>query len=431
MTSTNLHVWRDVYQSYEYVGTIELIHGEMRFRYDKGYGGPAISVRLPVQDAPFSEQDTRHFFSALALEGPIHDSFRRMLRTEPNEYLPFLESLNDESIGALVFSSQAIEPGAQAEYVPIGPEYFSTFSQFPHQTAVDTLASTRLSLTGAVAKIGLYRDEDATWYFPKGSAPSTHIVKAGSETFPHEVLNEAICLEAARLCGFDTPATHVIATPKNEPLLAVERFDRPIPDEPKTLQGHAVPLRLHQEDFCQIIGLPASLKYEPTDGNYLSLLTGRASRCCANGFGESLVALSYVFFDYLIGNCDNHLKNFSLLYDRTGENRQVAPLYDIVNTTLYRNLYTEMGVSFGGSRSIFGLKRTNIEQAVRAARLPTRLAFAELDELSEKLPAAIESACQMYSNKGHEHIDELAELMLDGVEKRRSFNYDANNAKTF
>lgn len=44
-------------------------------------------------------------------------------------------------------------------------------------------------------------------------------------------------------------------------------------------------------------------------------------------------------------NADNHLKKWSFLYDEDWELVGLAPLYDVLDTTIYENLRLEMGVS--------------------------------------------------------------------------------------
>ncbi|MFR7670440.1 MAG: HipA domain-containing protein [Collinsella sp.] len=40
-------------------------------------------------------------------------------------------------------------------------------------------------------------------------------------------------------------------------------------------------------------------------------------------------------FDYAVGNCDNHLKNWSLVWDESWKQVRLAPLYDVLCTTVY------------------------------------------------------------------------------------------------
>ena len=424
-----LFVWRDCYDYYEQVGRLLLDDAGWLFSYRPDYSGPPISTRLPIQVESFSASETASFFSALSPEGQVKAEFLRALRAESNEYEPLLQRLNDESQGALVFSAANEVPGSNAAYLPLDPGFFERFAASPQSVAFETMGRTRLSLAGAMAKVGLYRSSSGKWFLPIGAAPSNYIVKAGSSLFPHEVLNEALCLETARKCDYDVPSVEVLETAAG-PLLAIERYDRIIPDSPRLIDGLPVPRRLHQEDFCQLCGLPSSWKYEPTNGSYLGLGASNITRTCANAFGETQLFVSYVLFDYLIGNCDNHLKNFSILYSEDWRVLQVAPRYDIVSTTLYSNLFTEMGVSLQPSRSIFSLKQRTLEATLAAAKLPTKLGMDEFNELASTIPGALDNARDYLVERGFPDARRVADVIRDGILKRAAFSFDVDSALT-
>ena len=426
-----LNVWKDLYGRYECAGALWKDGGSVLFQYDETYGGTSISVSLPLQEAPLTETQTRVFFAALNPEGPARRSIAKIIRMDDSEYEPLLERLNDETSGALVFTTADAQPGSGASYLPIDQSFFDFFAESPASEAVKTLTETRLSLSGAMAKIGLYRDDETlTWHLPTGAAPSNFIVKAGSSLFPHEILNEAMCLDVARRCGFPAAEAEVIRTASGTPLLAVKRYDRIEVDEPRRISGMPAPLRLHQEDFCQVCGLESTWKYEPSEGDYLKRIAGAASRHCDNSFGEAQLLLEYVMFDYLIGNCDNHLKNFSILYDRNWRSKEISPLYDDVCTMVYSSLLTEMGVSLSPNRSVFGLTRGMLEEAIGNAGLPVKLGMGNYDELAASIEGAVEGSRDQFLADGFPDARPLADLFIDGIRKRAAFDYSASNAKT-
>lgn len=91
--------------------------------------------------------------------------------------------------------------------------------------------------------------------------------------------------------------------------LAVDRFDRNAGDG-----------RLHIEDAAQILGALGERKY--TMGTTETVLN------MIRRFSTDWRA------DVLIGNGDNHLKNWSFIFPEPGETR-LSPAYDIVPTVLY------------------------------------------------------------------------------------------------
>jgi serine/threonine-protein kinase HipA len=108
-------------------------------------------------------------------------------------------------------------------------------------------------------------------------------------------------------------------------VLVVERYDRLV-DPDGTVH------RIHQEDFCQALGLPPDKKYEQAAGPTLA----RLARVLQDVAEPSAVRtlLQTVTLNIALGNCDAHGKNFSLLHARSGVVR-LAPMYDLLSTRFY------------------------------------------------------------------------------------------------
>ena len=97
-------------------------------------------------------------------------------------------------------------------------------------------------------------------------------------------------------------------------LFATERYDRKILDTSKELMGKKVPLRLHQEDFAQALGITASRKYEKNGKDYLADAFELIKNYSSNPIEDQIRLWDLCIFNYLIGNTDNHVKNIALLY---------------------------------------------------------------------------------------------------------------------
>jgi len=147
------------------------------------------------------------------------------------------------------------------------------------------------------------------------------IVKLAGDHYPGLSSNEYLCLDAARRAGIDVPAFELSA---DGSILVVDRFDL-------TPQGQ----RIGFEDIAALMGRQvhdrlSNRKYE---GSYQRL--AEAIQLFSSQPAQDLVR----FFDQLaltvmVHNGDAHLKNFGLLYtDAT--NSRLAPMFDVVTTTLY------------------------------------------------------------------------------------------------
>lgn len=266
-----LNAFREWRGGCQLVGSIALDGSEVSFAYDAAYlddaDAAAVSLSLPLREEPFAEAEASPFFAGLAPEGDMRRLVGDFIRS--TSFAKMLERLNNESIGALVFAPDGEEPDLPGSYEPIGTGELTRFRDSPSEVSFEMGMASRLSLAGAQSKVGLYHVGDDPlegWYVPQGAAPTTHIVKAPTRVFPNQTVNEALCLESARLCGFDAAGWELIDLPGGEPLLAVRRFDRMLPDGAWGTGELPRPQRLHQEDLCQATALMPEMKYEPTGG---------------------------------------------------------------------------------------------------------------------------------------------------------------------
>lgn len=139
------------------------------------------------------------------------------------------------------------------------------------------------------------------------------------------------------------------------PFLIVSRYDRDLTQEPIR--------RLHQEDLCQALGKLYVEKYQheggPTVREAMALIDDASS---APARDRQQLWLGLVF-NVLIGNCDAHGKNYSLLYDSPAPS--LAPLYDLVSTAAYGELTTRLAMSIDGATM---LEEVTIEAWKRLAK---------------------------------------------------------------
>ena len=116
----------------------------------------------------------------------------------------------------------------------------------------------RWILAGAQPKMALFRDPDTDrWGIPRDSTPTTHIVKPAIEGFAGHHINEALCLIAARRAGLLAAQVELVDIGNVRAVIS-HRYDRTLRD------GRWV--RDHQEDLCQALAVPPSLKYQSDGG---------------------------------------------------------------------------------------------------------------------------------------------------------------------
>lgn len=151
------------------------------------------------------------------------------------------------------------------------------------------------------------------------------IVKAASTAYPGLAANEYLCLTAAKHAGIDVPS---FALSEDGQMLILDRFDLVVHDDGRVE-------RLGFEDIAALAGLRvrdvlSDRKYQGSYQRVAELL--RQFQLHSNNLYRFF---EQVAFSIMVRNGDAHLKNFGLLY-RSREDVWLAPLFDVVTTSIYK-----------------------------------------------------------------------------------------------
>lgn len=422
----NLYVHREFQGKYQLVGALNGKGDAAAFTYSKDYllnpSSHPISVQLPLQEDPFDATKTAAFFKGLIPEGSLRADIAEAARLNKRDYLGILNQVKNEPIGALLFSDEKELAGIKPSYDGISLDNIKKLAASPTETAFDLTLESRISLAGAQSKIGLYHDgtdPGVGWFLPRGSAPSTHIIKACPKAFPGETICEALCMRAANYMELPSEECFLIPAGNEEPLIAVKRYDRIFESEKsRFVSGLPAPTRLHQEDMCQALGINPDLKYEPSDANYLGLMHSALAGHSSNAMEDRFTLAYYQLFDYAVGNCDNHLKNWSILYSTDWDEIRLSPLYDVLDTTIFPKLSREMGVSFGGSRVIDDSDSKMISDRLSSIGVKGFVAASIFTDMKNELLPSLEKAAEEIADEGFPRAKDILEKMKPGIVER-------------
>jgi serine/threonine-protein kinase HipA len=213
----------------------------------------------------------------------------------------------------------------------------------------------QFSLAGAQAKTALLF-KDGRWGVPSGSNATTHILKPAVAGLDDHDLNEHLCLDAARRAGLVAVRTKVSRF-GDESAVVVDRYDR------REVGGEII--RVHQEDLCQALALPPSLKYQNEGGPgpadiaklFRSAMPPRAADDAVRRFADALI------WNWLIAGTDAHAKNYSLLLAQ--DQVRLAPLYDVASALPYdmHERKLKFAMKIGGDYRVFPYRNTWPEAA--------------------------------------------------------------------
>ena len=245
----------------------------------------------------------------------------------------------------------------------------------------------RLTLAGAQDKVAVRVDDDGI-SLPLDGAPSTHILKPGGDRFEGVVANEALCMRMAAAIGIPTAKVEV-RTVEGMDYLLVERYDRVYRTGP---EKEPVLERLHQEDFCQAVGIVSEMKYQKEGGPSLKRCFALLREVSSTPDTDLDHLLDAVIFNYLVGNNDAHGKNFSLLYRGIGTGDMqvsLSPLYDSLSTVYYPEVSRSMAMKLGGQYSSEKVMPPNFEQFAEEAGLAKPMVRRRVLEVVEKILSAL------------------------------------------
>ena len=186
-------------------------------------------------------------------------------------------------------------------------------------------------------------------------------------------------------------APTAIAQVGERPYLLVERYDR----------QKGSKQRLHQEDFCQALGVPPETKYQNEGGPDLLQSFALLRRATRPSAPQVLQLLDAVIFNALIGNHDAHSKNFSLLYTPRGA--VLAPLYDLLATAVYPRLTDKMAMKIGSKHRFTEVQAPHWERfAVDAGLSPAQVKKRVL-HIAQRLPALAQTQWAAWQAQGYNH----------------------------
>ena len=314
-----------VYFEQRPIGTIDVDKGGPGFTYDRAWialrGAFPISTAMPFRPERYGPDVFLPWAANLLPENEQLRTLGQLLGMARSDVIGLLSAIGGDTAGALSIG----QPGrtSSVQWRPLGDpdEIEAVLDDLPNKPFLVGEEGVSMSLAGAQTKLAVAVDEKGRICIPMNGSPSTHILKPDSPRLPGGVQNEAFCLTLGRRLKIPTPELTTGVAGKRTYLLT-KRYDR------TDVGGRW--RRLHQEDFCQALGVPPSAKYESnrtgTPGPSLKdMFDVTRKRMPAT---EILRLLDMVILNVLCGNTDAHAKNYSIMI--RGNGATLAPAYDIM-----------------------------------------------------------------------------------------------------
>ena len=393
------------------LGTVTRQGDRLTLRYEPSWlessGAFPLSVSLPMTTAEHPHSRIDSFLRGLLPDsGQVIDQWAKRFHVSARSPFKLLEQVGEDCAGAIQFIppereetllGMAADPRVTwlSEEELAGRIRLLLENHGSGRTSTDT---GQFSLAGAQPKTALFHDaQSGRWGVPEGPTPTTHILKPATGQFVGYAENEHFCLRLAQRLGLRAAVSSVIQ-PGGCPVIVVERYDRVF------REGRC--LRIHQEDLCQALSVPPSLKYQneggPSVKDVANLLWDVSSEpeTDVRRFADALV------FNWLIAGTDAHAKNYSLLI-APGSQVRLAPLYDLASALPYPVQISphkaRMAMKIGSIYRLKEISRRHWESTAKELKIPASEMLERMIELARTMVAASVEVASVLQGEGLNH----------------------------
>ena len=345
-----------------------------------------LSLTMPLRAGSHGPEQVMPWLANLLPETHLSE-IGQQLKVSPQDILGLLMRVGRDTAGAFSIGEPRRE-GNNFRIVDDEAALERIIDELPERPFLIGERGVSMSLAGVQDKLPVYIGTDGRIGIPLDGTPSTHILKPDIKRLAGSVTNEAFCMILARLCGLDAAEVEIGRAGKRDYLL-VRRYDR-------VADGQGIIRRIHQEDFCQLLGLFPAEKYEQTGlgrrgGASLPQMFEALARLVSPA--ERLRLLDAVIFNILIRNSDSHAKNYSVLVGASGTAR-LAPLYDLMCAAPYRRVDQSLPQTLAGKRNADELHGKDWRQFATDVGLSPAAVTRRVEELAALVAAKADEALE-------------------------------------
>ena len=365
-------------------------------KYIYSYNSDAItpvSVTMPIRVESWISKDLHPIFQMNLPEGSLKEIIReRFAKIQYMDDLGFLNLIGPYVIGRVKYGL----PSNNEEPITLDSilknDTHELFEKLMDRFAI------RSGISGIQPKMLMQIQDKNTL------TTEEYIVKSWGEEYPELAFNEFFCMEAVRFADLPVPDYKLS---ENRSMFIMKRFD--LKDDGSFLGF---------EDGCVLLGKGTNDKYY---ASYEDLAKALKANTAPEKRHESLKKLfKALVLNHFLRNGDGHLKNYAILYDKDYTDAEMAPIYDVVCTTVYINEDLPALDMSGGK--VWWKKKTYLGFGKHTCKLP----LSDIEEIFDECAQAIKYATvEMHSYmEKHPEIKSFANRLMDEWDKGlKSFGY--------
>ncbi len=274
----------------------------------------AVSLTMPVRLESWVSRELHPVFQMNLPEGALLETIRRAIaKIIGEDDLSILRVTGGNQVGRNRFSL----PGSDYPGFKDTTESLEELLTFPDTTELFNELIKRYALRSGVSGV---QPKVLLEAIQRGTLVSSgYIVKSSGSDYPQLAANEYFCMMAAKRAGLPVPEFYLA---ENGGLFVMRRFD---------VAPNGTYLGF--EDMCSLQAMGTRQKYDSTCERVSKSIKDFVS--CEHVMAAREQFFAMLILSVMVRNGDSHLKNFGVLYGNPLTGVILAPVYDVIATTVY------------------------------------------------------------------------------------------------
>jgi len=267
-----------------------------------------VSLTMPIRSASWNSKKLHPIFQMNMPEGALKEAIvNHFSKIQTMDDMNLLALIGPYMVGRVKFEDIKTSDNSLKLSNILHSSKQNLFSELMEKFAI------RSGISGVQPKLLLKAQNKTTMKFEH------YIVKSWESQYPQLALNEYFCMRAIKNAGLKTPEFFLS---DDLSMFVMKRFD---------VKGDESYLGF--EDMCVLTARGTAQKY---DGSYEDCARVIKDIIPPQRRKESLkILFKAMIMNHLLQNGDGHLKNYGILYEQDFEDAYLAPIYDVVTTTMY------------------------------------------------------------------------------------------------
>ncbi|RXK14051.1 phosphatidylinositol kinase [Halarcobacter mediterraneus] len=287
-------------------GSLSLENEQYVFNY-KESAKDVVSLTMPIRSASWNSKKLHPIFQMNMPEGALKETIiNHFSKIQTMDDINLLKLIGPYMLGRVKFEKVPnIDESLKLDDI-LNTSSKNLFDELLERFAI------RSGVSGVQPKLLLQAHDKTTMKFEH------FIVKSWEKNYPNLALNEYFCMKACNYSGLPTPEFYIS---DDFTMFVMKRFDI---NNDKYLGF---------EDMCVLTARGTEQKY---DGSYEECVRVIKDIISPTKRKESLkIFFKAIIMNHLLKNGDGHLKNYGILYQNDFEDSYLAPIYDVITTTIY------------------------------------------------------------------------------------------------